>query len=135
VAFIQIEDFGLEWMPFANSDHCRDGEEGVAFGIPGRDRWRPDLVLVQGKILHCHKPFQGIQYLEMSLDLHPATIGGPIFNTQGDIIGISKGELAGTGLEGARYGLAINVVKGFMDQRLYHLGRIPGEGTVLQVRL
>jgi S1-C subfamily serine protease len=121
VAFIQLEYFGLDWMPFANSDHCQDGEEAVAVGIPGSDKWRPDLVLVKGKILHCHKPFQGVQYLQMSLDLHPATIGGPIFNSWGDIIGISKGELAGSGFEGARYGLAINGVKGFMDQRLYHL--------------
>jgi len=121
VAFIQIEDFGLDWMPFANSDQCQDGEEAVAVGIPGRDRWRPDLVVVKGKILQCHKPFQGVQYLEMSLDLPAATIGGPIFNARGDIIGISKGELMGTGFEGGRYGLAINVVKGFMDQKLYHL--------------
>jgi S1-C subfamily serine protease len=121
VAFIQIEDFGLDRMPFADSDHCQEGEEAVAVGIPGRERWRPDLVLVKGKIVHCHKPFQGIQYLQMSLDLPPATMGGPIFNARGDIIGISKGELAGSGFEGARYGLAINVVKGFMDQRLYHL--------------
>jgi S1-C subfamily serine protease len=121
VAFIQIEGFGHDRMPFANSDYCQDGEEAVAVGIPGRDRWRPDLVLVKGKIVDCHKPFLGIQYLQMSLDLPPATMGGPIFNARGDIIGIAKGELADSGFEGARYGLAINMVKGFMDQRLYHL--------------
>lgn len=119
VAFIQIEASGLDRMPLANSDHCQDGEEAVAVGIPSRDWWRPDLVLVKGKIVRCDKSYEGIQYLQMSLDLHPATIGGPIFNARGDIIGISKGELAGSGLEGARYGLPINAVKGFMDQRLF----------------
>jgi S1-C subfamily serine protease len=121
VAFLQIQDFGLEGVPFANSDQCQDGEEAVAMGIPGRDTWSPDLVVVKGKILRCYVPSQGAQYLQMNLDLHPATVGGPIFNAWGDIVGISKGELEGSGLGGARYGLAINMVKGFMDQRLYRL--------------
>ena len=121
VAFIQIADFDIDQVPLADSNQCQDGEEAAVVGVPSGDRWRADLVLVKGKILHCFKPLQGVQHLQMSLDLHPATIGGPIFNTWGEVIGISKGELAGTGLEGARYGLAINEVKGLMDQRRSNL--------------
>jgi S1-C subfamily serine protease len=121
VAFIQIADFDIDRVPLADSNQCQDGEEAAVVGVPSGDRWRADVVLVKGKILHCFKPYQGAQYLQMSLDLHPATIGGPIFNTWGEVIGISKGELTGTGFEGARYGLAINEVKGLMDQRRSNL--------------
>ncbi len=117
VALIQIADYDIDRVPFADSDQCQDGEEAAVVGVPGGDRWTADLVLAKGKILHCSKPYLGVQYLQMSLDLHPATIGGPIFNAWGEIIGISKGELAGTGFEGARYGLTINELKGFVDQR------------------
>lgn len=117
MTLIQIADFDIDRVPLADSDQCQDGEEAAVVGVPRGDQWTADLVLVQGKILHCSKPYLGVQYLQMSLDLHPATIGGPIFNNWGEIIGISKGELAGTGFEGARYGLAINEVKGLMDQR------------------
>jgi hypothetical protein len=121
VGFIQIADFDTDRVPLADSAQCQEGEEAAVVGVPNGDRWRADLVLVKGKILHCFKPYQGVQHLQMNLDLHPATIGGPIFNTWGEVIGISKGELAGTGFEGARYGLAINEVKGLIEARRSNL--------------
>lgn len=128
VGFIQIADFDIDRVPLADSNQCQDGEEIAVVGVPNGDRWRADMVLVKGKILHCIKPYKGVQYLQMSLDLHPATIGGPIFNTWGEIIGISKGELAGTGFEGARYGLAINEVKALMNPRRSNLDEKTMEG-------
>jgi S1-C subfamily serine protease len=121
VAFLQVEDFGLDWLPLADSDRCQEGEEIVAVGVPGSDKWRPDLVLTKGKVLRCNNPYQGVQYIEVDRDIHPATIGGPVLNARGEILGMSRGELAGTSFEGARFGLAINIVKGLIDQRLAHL--------------
>ena len=121
VAFLQVEDFGFDWLPLADSDRCREGEEVVAVGVPGSDKWRPDLVLSKGKVLRCNSPYQGVQYLQVDRDIHPATIGGPVLNSRGEILGMSRGELTGTSFEGARYGLAINIVKGLIDQRLAHL--------------
>ena len=121
VAFLQVEDFGLDWLPLADSDRCQEGEEIVAVGVPGSDKWRPDLVMTRGKILRCNNLFQGVQYLQVDRDIHPAAIGGPVLNARGEILGMARGELAGGSFEGARYGLAINVVKGLIDQRLAHL--------------
>jgi S1-C subfamily serine protease len=121
VALLQVEDFGLDWLPLADSDRCQEGEEVVAVGVPGSDRWRPDLVLTKGKILRCNNPYQGVQYLQIDRDMHPATFGGPVMNARGEILGMARGELAGSSFEGARYGLAINIVKGLIDQRLAHL--------------
>jgi S1-C subfamily serine protease len=121
VAFLQVEDFGLDWLPLADSDRCQEGEEIVAVGVPGSDKWRPDLVMTRGKILRCNNPFQGVQYLQVDRDIHPAAIGGPVLNARGEILGMARGELAGGSFEGARYGLAINIVKGLIDQRLAHL--------------
>ena len=121
VAFLQVEDFGLDWLPLADSDRCQEGEEIVAVGVPGSDQWRPDLVMTKGKILRCNNPFQGVQYLQVDRDIHPAAIGGPVLNARGEILGMARGELAGGSFEGARYGLAINIVKGLIDQRLAHL--------------
>jgi S1-C subfamily serine protease len=121
VAFLQVEDFGLDWLPLADSDRCQEGEEIVAVGVPGSDKWRPDLVMTRGKILRCNNLFQGVQYLQVDRDIHPAAIGGPVLNARGEILGMARGELAGGSFEGARYGLAINIVKGLIDQRLAHL--------------
>jgi S1-C subfamily serine protease len=121
VAFLQVEDFGLEWLPLADSDRCQEGEEVVAVGVPGSDKWRPDLVMIKGKIVRCNNPYQGVQYLQIDQDIHPAAIGGPVMNARGEILGMARGELAGGSFEGARYGLAINIVKGLIDQRLAHL--------------
>ena len=121
VALLQVEDFGLDWLPLADSDRCQEGEEVVAVGVPGSDKWRPDLVLTKGKILRCNNPYQGVQYLQIDRDMHPAAIGGPVINARGEILGMARGELAGSSFEGARYGLAINIVKGLIDQRLAHL--------------
>ena len=121
VALLQVEDFGLDWVSLADSDRCQEGEEVVAVGVPGSDKWRPDLVLTKGKILRCNNPYQGVQYLQLDRDMHPAAIGGPVMNARGEILGMARGELAGSSFEGARYGLAINIVKGLIDQRLAHL--------------
>ena len=121
VALLQVEDFGFDWLPLADSDRCQEGEEVVAVGVPGSDKWRPDLVMTKGKILRCNTPYQGVQYLQIDRDMHPAAIGGPVMNTRGEILGMARGELAGSSFEGARYGLAINIVKGLIDQRLAHL--------------
>ena len=121
VALLQVEDFGLDWLPLADSDRCQEGEEVVAVGVPGSDRWTPDLVLTKGKIVSCNSPYQGVQYLRADRDFHPATIGGPVLNTRGEILGMSRGELAGSSFEGARYGLAINMMIGLIDQRLTHV--------------
>jgi S1-C subfamily serine protease len=121
VALLQVEDFGLDWVSLADSDRCQEGEEVVAVGVPGSDKWRPDLVLTKGKILRCNNPYQGVQYLQLDRDMHPAAIGGPVMNARGEILGMARGELAGSSFEGARYSLAINIVKGLIDQRLAHL--------------
>ena len=121
VALLQVEDFGLDWVPLADSDRCQEGEEIVAVGVPGSDKWRPDLVMTKGKVLRCNNPYQGVQYLQIDRDMHPAAIGGPVMNARGEILGMARGELAGGSFEGSGYGLAINIVKGLIDQRHAHL--------------
>ena len=121
VAFLRVEDPGGEWEPMPDSDRCQEGEDFLAVGVLGRDRSRPDLALTKGKILRCDNPYQGVQYIQVDRDIHPAAIGGPVLNARGEILGMALGELTGTSLAGARYGLAIQVVKGLMDQKLAHL--------------
>jgi S1-C subfamily serine protease len=121
VALLQVEDFGLDWVPLADSDRCQEGEEIVAVGVPGSDKWRPDLVMTKGKVLRCNNPYQGVQYLQIDRDMHPAAIGGPVMNARGEILGMARGELAGGSFEGSGYGLAINIVKGLIDQRHAHM--------------
>jgi len=53
VGFVQIADFDTDRVPLADSNQCQDGEEVAVVGVPKGDRWRADLVLVKGKILHC----------------------------------------------------------------------------------
>ena len=121
LAILQVDESGLDWAPLADSDRCQEGEEVVAAGVPGSDGWRPDLVLIKGKVVRCDNPYQGVQYLQIDRDIHPAAIGGPVMNTRGEILGMARGDLGGGGFEGSGYGLAINIMKGLIDQRHAHL--------------
>jgi S1-C subfamily serine protease len=119
IAFLRVEEVGWEVLPLADSDRCREGEEIWAIGNPEGMKWGANLVVARGSIANCRQSYQGVQYLKIDKAISPDIVGGPIINQRGEILGLCQGELKG--LEGAHYGLAINVVKELLDQKLIHL--------------
>ena len=121
IAFLQIDGDDFETFPLANSNHCQEGEEIVALGIPDGENWGSKPTLSKGSIHNCNRSYQGVQYLQIDNAIHPENNGGPILNQRGEVIGLSKGEFNIKGLEGALYGLSIHVVKASLDQKLTQL--------------
>jgi hypothetical protein len=119
IAFLRVEEIDWEVLPLADSDRCQEGEEIWAIGNPEGMKWGAKLMVARGSIANCHQSYQGVQYLQIDKAISPDIVGGPIINQRGEILGICQGELKG--LEGAHHGLAINVVKESLDQKLIHL--------------
>ena len=121
LALLQIDGDDHDTLPLAASDQCREGEEIMVLGYPGGEKWKEGLTISKGSIGSCSQSYQGVQYLQVDNALNPENNGGPIINKKGEVIGVSKGELSMKGLEGARYGLAINLVKDSMAQKFTYL--------------
>jgi len=119
IAFLQVEEIDWEVLPLADSDRCQEGEQIWALGNPDGEKWGAKLMVSRGSVVKCHQSYQGVHYFQIDKVIKPEYIGGPIINKKGEILGLFQGELKG--LEGAHHGLAINVVKEFLDQRLIHL--------------
>ena len=119
IALLQVEEIDWEVLSLADSDHCQEGEEVWAIANPEGEKWGAKPVAVRGSIVKCRQSYQGVHYFQIDKVIKPEYIGGPIVNKKGEILGLCQGELKG--LEGAYHGLAINVVKEFLDQRLIHL--------------
>jgi S1-C subfamily serine protease len=119
IALLQVEEIDWEVLSLADSDHCQEGEEVWAIANPEGEKWGAKPVAVRGSIVKCRQSYQGVHYFQIDKVIKPEYIGGPIVNKKGEILGLCQGELKG--LEGAHHGLAINVVKEFLDQRLIHL--------------
>lgn len=119
IVFLRVEEIDWEVLPLADSDRCQEGEEIWAIGNPEGMKWGAKLMVARGSIANCRQSYQGVQYLQIDKAISPDIVGGPIINQRGEILGICQGELKG--LEGAHHGLAINVVKESLDQKLIHL--------------
>jgi len=121
IAFLQIDGDDFETLPLADSDQCQEGEEVIALGFSGGGNWGSPPVPSKGSIRNCNLSYEGVQYQEMDRAVNQGNDGGPIINKKGEVIGLSKGEFSIKDLKGAGYGMAINVVKASMDQKLFHL--------------
>ncbi len=120
LAFLQIEGTDFFALPMADSEQCQEGEEIAVLGFPvGGVKSEPNVS--RGKIRACNQLYQGVSYLQIEGAINKDNDGGPIFNSKGEVIGLSKGEFVMKGLEGSRLGLAIGVVRASRDEKLIHL--------------
>ncbi len=120
LAFLQIEGTDFFALPARDSEQCQEGEEIAVLGFPvGGVKSEPNVS--RGKIRTCDRLYQGVPYLQIESAINKENDGGPIFNSKGEVIGLSKGEFVLKGLEGLRLGLAMGVVKASRDEKLIHL--------------
>lgn len=120
LAFLQMEGTDFFALPTPDSEQCQEGEEIAVLGFPvGGVKSEPNVS--RGKIRACNQLYQGVSYLQTEGAINKDNDGGPIFNSKGEVIGLSKGEFVMKGLEGSRLGLAIGVIKASRDEKLIHL--------------
>jgi serine protease Do len=99
------------YAPLEKDEKLEIGQQVFAIGNPlGLER-----TLTQGVISTTQRNFEGLTYIQTDTAINPGNSGGPLFNTKGEVIGITNMGILG----GEALGFAIpgRYVKDFIENR------------------
>ena len=95
------------------SNELRDGQTVFAIGSPlGLDR-----TVSEGIISIANRVIRGRLYLQTTTQINPGNSGGPLFNLQGEVVGVNNMKIAAVGAEGLGFSISLQVLKSFLDNR------------------
>lgn len=107
----QQKDMAFRTVYLAENDQQREGEEVFAIGNPlGLER-----SVSRGIVSTRNRNMQGIVYIQTTTQINPGNSGGPLFNSRGEVIGVTNMKLI-LG-EGLGFAIPITYVKHFLDNR------------------
>lgn len=105
------KDMTFRTVYLAENDKQREGEEVFAIGNPlGLER-----SVSRGIVSTRNRNMQGIVYIQTTTQINPGNSGGPLFNSRGEVIGVTNMKLI-LG-EGLGFAIPITYVKHFLDNR------------------
>lgn len=100
----------LKYKPvfLARADDLHEGEEVFAIGNPlGLER-----SVSQGIIGTKNRNFRGLVYIQTTAEINPGNSGGPLFNTRGEVIGVTNMKLLFA--EGLGFAIPVPYLKLFL---------------------
>jgi serine protease Do len=112
IAIPQSPEIGVfPFAPLEAEESIEIGQTVFAIGNPlGLER-----SLSQGVISTTQRSFDGLTYIQTDAAVNPGNSGGPLFNTQGEVVGITNmGILFG---EGLNFAIPARYVKDFVRNR------------------
>ena len=105
------KDVELKPVYFGFADDIKPGEMAFAIGNPlGLTR-----SVTQGIISNRRRSVSGQLYIQTSAQINPGNSGGPLFNSRGQVIGVTNMRIGGG--EGLGFAIPINYVKDFIKNR------------------
>jgi serine protease Do len=114
LALLHIEDKGalrFKFVSLGNSDALAVGEEVFAIGSPlGLER-----TVTEGIVSTKTRPMGGELYLQTTAQINPGNSGGPLFNMNGEVIGVTNMKI--TFGEGLGFAIPAESVRSFLDHR------------------
>lgn len=142
LALIQIDDYGftsLGTIPFTiKTSLAGVGENIFVLGYPLRASMGDEIKLTNG-IVSSKTGFQGdITSYQISAPVQPGNSGGPLFDNQGNLIGIINAKH--TGAENASYGVKSSYLTGLIEllsspPKLQTVNLLTGKSLTQQVEL
>ncbi len=112
VALLQINDDKFKEMtvlPYGITENSEVGEKVFTIGYPLNDVMGNNYKLTDGIISSTSGIADDVRYYQISVPLQPGNSGGPLFNKQGNIIGITSARLngaaIGTNVENVNYAI------------------------------
>ncbi|MDF2188319.1 serine protease [Paraflavitalea sp. CAU 1676] len=112
VAILKIEDenfTSLAKLPFGIIEDAEIGEKVFTIGYPLNDIMGSNYKVNDGIVSSKSGIADDIRYYQISVPLQPGNSGGPLFNKQGNIIGITSARLnskaVGTEVENVNYAI------------------------------
>lgn len=117
LALLKIEnlapDAALPTLPLGDSNTLNEGQAVFAIGSPlGLDR-----TVSQGIISSRNRPLEGQLYIQTTTQINPGNSGGPLFNLQGEVVGVNNMKPMMTGIEGLNFSIPSAVLKNFLRNR------------------
>jgi serine protease Do len=142
VALIQVDGQGKKFtpVPFGDSDTLRVGQKAIAMGNP----FGLEFSVTEGIVSATGRNFQGSgnlanNVIQTDAAVNPGNSGGPLLNSDGEVIGINTAILSpgtqtgGTGqFAGIAFAVPINLVKSLLDD--LKAGKVLDQATLLSTR-
>lgn len=114
LALLQIplqKDFKFQPVYLNDEDDFKEGDPVFAIGNPlGLER-----SVSEGIISTRNRNFQGLVYIQTTAQINPGNSGGPLFNTKGEVIGVTNMKLI-LG-EGLGFAIPVSYVRHFLKNR------------------
>lgn len=112
LALLKVEDIEnqtIKFVPLGDSDRLNVGEQVFAVGNPlGLER-----SVHNGIVSSLNRAFEGLVYIQTNTDINPGNSGGPLFNMNGQVIGVTN--MGYVFMGGLGFAIPINYVKTFID--------------------
>lgn len=114
LALLQLpaqKDFKFRPVAIAKDDSQKEGDEVFAIGNPlGLDR-----SVSKGIVSNKNRSIGGLVYIQMTAQINPGNSGGPLFNTKGQVVGITN--MGITSGEGLGFAIPVAYLKHFLNNR------------------
>ncbi|HEX5625799.1 MAG TPA: trypsin-like peptidase domain-containing protein, partial [Saprospiraceae bacterium] len=116
LALIKIEDAGLPYLQFGNSDSSQIGEWVLAVGNPLRLQSTVTAGIISAKARNINilnnQQYRIESFIQTDAAVNPGNSGGALVNLQGDLIGINTAIMSQTGrYEGYSFSIPSNLVQ------------------------
>ncbi|MCX6279758.1 MAG: Do family serine endopeptidase [Bacteroidetes bacterium] len=115
LALIKIDELGLPYLTYGNSDNVKIGEWVLAVGNPFNLTSTVTAGIVSAKARNINiLGSQGAieSFIQTDAAINPGNSGGALVNTRGELIGINAAIASGTGYyTGYSFAIPVNIVK------------------------
>ncbi len=122
VAIIRIDDpefKELNNLPYTLSEKAEIGEKSFTIGFPLNDIMGSNFKITDGIISSNTGLNDDVRFYQISVPLQPGNSGGPLFNKNGNIIGITTAKLnsnaVGTNIENVNYAIKIQYLENILN--------------------
>lgn len=116
LALLQIlgeEEGAFHALPIGDSNLLRPGQRVFAIGSPlGLER-----TVSEGIVSIRNRLIQGQLFIQGTAQISPGNSGGPLFNLQGEVIGVNNMKIVGMGAEGLGFAIPSQRLKNFLINR------------------
>ncbi len=129
VAVLKAQGHNFRTLTLGNSDRVQVGEEVVAIGSPLSLESTVSNGIVSG--IRAVKE-EGGKYLQITAPVSPGSSGGPLFNTAGEVVGITTMYLKGG--ENLNFAIPINDAKRLLLAKSSKLQSLPNETDLVKAQ-
>ncbi|WP_407275126.1 Do family serine endopeptidase [Halothiobacillus sp. DCM-1] len=123
IALLKIDANNLKPVRLGNSDQVLPGQWAVAIGSPfGFDHSvTAGVISAVGRALPDEPDQRYVPFLQTDVAINPGSSGGPLFNVQGEVIGINAQIFTESGgYDGLSFAIPINYAMGVVKQLKAH---------------